>query len=303
MVKRYKELLHQSPQELSLLTGISDSKLSAFHEKLSSEGKRLYRNLAWRNIDDPYAVWISEVMLQQTQVSRVIDRWDSWLKKFPTVDALASASQSDVLLEWQGLGYNRRALNVLKTARIVSENYHGHFPHSLDDLLDLPGIGAATAGGIKAFAFNERALYLETNVRSVLLDSFFKDEYDVGDSRLYPVLAQILPTENYRSFYYALLDCGAHLKKNQSNPSRRSKHYAKQSKFEGSRRQKRAELLRFVLNAPEGIREDDLINLINEEEHKAGRERLSNKEVISILDDLVSEGFIRYENQSYTSAT
>ena len=146
--------------------------LRAFVEFVAKKGRELYRDLPWRRTYDPYAIWISEVMLQQTQVSRVDGRWQRWLERFPTVDALAAAAPSDVLEEWQGLGYNRRALSVHRAAQAISEA-GGVFPQDPKELVKLPGIGPATAAGICAFAFNLHGVYLETNVRTVFLHELY----------------------------------------------------------------------------------------------------------------------------------
>ena len=232
--------------------------LRAFVEFVAKKGRELYRDLPWRRTYDPYAIWISEVMLQQTQVSRVDGRWQRWLERFPTVDALASAAPSDVLEEWQGLGYNRRALSVHRAAQAISEA-SGVFPQDQKELVKLPGIGPATAAGIRAFAFNLHGVYLETNVRTVFLHELYPQAEGVPDSELVPLVELTCPASvadaagadetelTPRSWYYALLDYGAYLKKTIPNPSRRSKSHVKQSRFEGSHRQKRAELLRVLL--------------------------------------------------------
>src|SRR6476620_5320039 len=120
------------------------------------------RDLPWRHTRDPYAILVSEVMLQQTQVSRVVPRWEEWLQRWPTVEALATASPADVIRAWQGLGYNRRALNLHRAARAVAE---GGWP---DDLTELPGVGPYTAAAISNFALGRAVLAVDVNVRRVL---------------------------------------------------------------------------------------------------------------------------------------
>src|SRR5580765_1307213 len=119
------------------------------------------RDLPWRRTHDPYAILVSEVMLQQTQVSRVLPRYGEWLERWPTVEALAAASPADVIRAWQGLGYNRRALNLHRAARIVAER---GWPH---DLTELPGVGRYTAAAVGNFAFGRDVLPVDTNVRRV----------------------------------------------------------------------------------------------------------------------------------------
>ena len=146
-----------------------------FRSMIRSEGVLRYRDLPWRRTRDPYIIWLSEVMLQQTQVPRVEARMPVWLDRFPTVQALAQAAPSDVLDAWQGMGYNRRALALHGAAQRVVEDWDGEFPRETRDLVALPGIGPATAQGIRSFAFDLPGVYLETNVRTVFLHHFFPD--------------------------------------------------------------------------------------------------------------------------------
>ena len=140
--------------------------LDDFVTSMLARGDELYRDLPWRHVDDPYAVLVSEIMLQQTQVARVGRFWERFLSAFPTVDALASAAVPDVLELWQGLGYNRRALALKRTADTCAAEGAGRLPETYEGMLALPGIGPATAAGVVAFAYQRPAVYLETNVRS-----------------------------------------------------------------------------------------------------------------------------------------
>ena len=285
--------------------------LRAFVEFVAKKGRELYRDLPWRRTYDPYAIWISEVMLQQTQVSRVDGRWQRWLERFPTVDALAAAAPSDVLEEWQGLGYNRRALSVHRAAQAISEA-GGVFPQDLKELVKLPGIGPATAAGIRAFAFNLHGVYLETNVRTVFLHELYPQAEGVPDSELVPLVELTCPASvanaadaaatalTPRSWYYALLDYGAYLKKTIPNPSRRSKSHVKQSRFEGSHRQKRAELLRVLLaHKDEGGAEFETLHQeLCQIEVNARRETLDEQVTLGLLEELAKEGFCQ-KNDEY----
>ena len=302
--------------------------LRAFVEFVAKKGRELYRDLPWRRTYDPYAIWISEVMLQQTQVSRVDGRWQRWLERFPTVDALAAAAPSDVLEEWQGLGYNRRALSVHRAAQAISEA-GGVFPQDPKELVKLPGIGPATAAGIRAFAFNLHGVYLETNVRTVFLHELYPQAEGVPDSELVPLVELTCPASvadaanvadavaavtdvvvdtaaesdetelTPRSWYYALLDYGAYLKKTIPNPSRRSKSHVKQSRFEGSHRQKRAELLRVLLaHKDEGGAEFETLHQeLCQIEVSAGRETLDEQVTLGLLEELAKEGFCQKNNE------
>ena len=300
-----------TPEKKELTT-----ELRAFVEFVAKKGCELYRDLPWRRTYDPYAIWISEVMLQQTQVSRVDGRWQRWLEHFPTVDALAAAAPSDVLEEWQGLGYNRRALSVHRAAQAISEA-GGVFPQDQKELVKLPGIGPATAAGIRAFAFNLHGVYLETNVRTVFLHELYPQAEGVPDSELIPLVDLTCPasvsiatgtaTANAvtaeltpRSWYYALLDYGAYLKKTIPNPSRRSKSHVKQSRFEGSHRQKRAELLRVLLaHKDEGGAEFETLHQeLCQIEVNNGRETLDEQVTLGLLEELAKEGFCQ-KNDEY----
>ena len=277
----------------------SHRELEAFRRRVLERGAELYRDLPWRRTRDPYLIWVSEVMLQQTQVSRVDGRWQRWCERFPTADALAAASTADVLEEWQGMGYNRRALALWRAAREVSAR-GGAMPHGREELLALPGIGPATAAGIRAFAYDLPGVYLETNVRSVFIHEFFPDDEHVSDGRIVPLVEATCPRDDSdpeddpRTWYYALLDCGAHLKRTVPNPSRRSAAHARQSRFEGSHRQKRAEVVRLLLahqDDADGVGFDTLAEELSGEEVSAGRRSVSASEVADILAELEREGF------------
>ncbi len=220
---------------------------ASFCQLVRQKGALLYRDLPWRNTHDPYAILVSEVMLQQTQVQRVMTYWEDWMQAFPTPYALAAAALSDALAHWQGLGYNRRAIALKRCAEICASNYLGQIPTSYDDLLKLPGVGPATAAGVCIFAYEEAQVYLETNVRSVFIHHLFADDAKVNDREIVPLIEATCDREDPRGWYYALLDYGSYLKKTNPNPSRRSQHHSRQSSFEGSKRQKRAILLRELL--------------------------------------------------------
>ncbi|MBR3182469.1 MAG: adenine glycosylase [Eggerthellaceae bacterium] len=263
----------------------------AFVALVRHQGENLYRDLPWRNIDDAYGVLVSEVMLQQTQVVRVQRYWQRWMSLFPTVDALVAADTATVLETWQGLGYNRRALALKRACEQCSAEFGGRLPQEAEELVRLPGIGPATAAGVIAFAYNRPSVYIETNVRSVFLHELFPDAQDVSDKQLAPYVADTCPDEGARSWYYALLDYGAHLKTQVGNPSRRSSHYARQSAFEGSRREKRSFILKCVLAAPDGISCAEVRRLLDAHEHEAARDAVAPELFDSIVADLQAEGF------------
>ena len=277
---------------------VDDSLLATFCETVWREGRAHWRELPWRGIDDDYGVLVSEVMLQQTQVKRVLRYWPRFMELFPTIDALAAAENALVLEMWQGLGYNRRALMLKRCAEQCAELHGGMLPRDSRELLALPGVGPSTAAGVLAFARNEPCVYLETNVRSVFIHHFFPDEQKVPDKLLAPLVEQACPQQDVRGWYYALLDYGAHLKSVLPNPTRRSATYARQSTFEGSRRQKRAELVRIVLGSP-GIDGARLHRALDEQESDGGRPAVSDAEFASLVHDLVEEGFFSFDGQGY----
>ena len=283
----------------SSLWSLTPLSRNAFREKVYREGKKHYRELPWRNIDDPYAVLVSEVMLQQTQVSRVLSYWGRWMTMFPNVDVLAQADTSLVLEQWMGLGYNRRALALKRASEQCSLRYNGTLPHTYDELLELPGVGPATAAGICAFAYQQPGVYLETNVRSVFLHELFPNCDRVSDRDLIPYVKDACLADDVRAWYYALLDYGAVLKKMIQNPARRSAHYARQSTFKGSRREKRSAFLKHVLASEEGVSQDELIQLALQIDERNNATSSDVSMLEDIIDELVQEGFIELREERY----
>lgn len=243
------------------------------------------RLFEWRNIDNPYYVLISEIMLQQTQTHRVIAKYQEFIAAFPRIEDLAQASLKDVLTLWQGLGYNRRGKFLYEIAKKVVAQYNGIVPSDPETLVTLPGIGPNTAGSIAAFAYNVPTIFIETNIRTVFIHSFFKDKHDISDKELMPLVRASLDQDNPREWYYALMDYGVYLKKKYPNPNRKSKHYTKQSKFEGSDRQIRGVILR-ELTQHDHLSRNLLIKHI-------GKDKLR---VEHIINELLSEQLIVEKN-------
>jgi A/G-specific adenine glycosylase len=208
------------------------------------------RDLPWRRTHEAYPILISEVMLQQTQVVRVVPKYTRFLDAFPTPNALAGAAIAEVLMVWQGLGYNRRALALQRAARIIEAEYQGAVPRSVAELRCLPGIGQATAAAVCVYAYDQAVPFIETNVRSAIIHFFFQECSLVSDAEILPLVELTLDRDRPRDWYYALMDYGAWVKKTHHNPSRRSTHHAAQSPFAGSRRQARATALRVLLSSP-----------------------------------------------------
>lgn len=245
--------------------------------------------LPWRLPDadgqlDPYRIMVSELMLQQTQVSRVIPKYHAFLQTFPTLKALASASLGDVLRLWQGLGYNRRAKFLWQAAQAIEAL--GYFPTESAGLVALPGIGPNTAGAILAYAFNQPVIFVETNVRTVYLHHFFPGRTEVTDTDIRSLIEQTLDHEHPRDFYWALMDYGTHLKATVGNLNRASRHYTKQSSFHGSRRAVRGRVIRLLGKRPHSA--DELASLIVDE-------RLAG-----VLAELLNETLIRKNADIYS---
>lgn len=202
--------------------------------------------MPWRGEKDPYKVLVSEIMLQQTQVSRVTEKYQEFLCAFPTILSLSVASLSQVLRAWQGLGYNRRARFLHECAKDVMKSHKGNIPRDYESLLSLPGIGKGTAGSLSAFAFNLPVVFIETNIRRIYIHHFFSQQEVVSDKELLPLIEQTVDIKNPREWYYALMDYGAYLKSQVPNPNKKSKHYTKQSKFEGSNREVRGAIVKYL---------------------------------------------------------
>lgn len=215
--------------------------LDEFRRLLLQQGEELYRDMPWRQDTRPYYVLVSELMLQQTQVDRVIPKFEAFIAAFPDEQTLARASLAEVLRLWQGLGYNRRAKFLHEAAKKVVSL--GHFPDDEAGLVALPGVGKNTAGAILAYAYNHPALYIETNVRAVYIYHFFADLDQVDDKDIHALLARTIDTQYPRQFYWALMDYGSWLKKQGVLPGR-SKHHKKQAPLKGSVREVRGHIVR-----------------------------------------------------------
>lgn len=246
------------------------------------------RDFAWRNTNNPYHILVSEIMLQQTQTHRVIAKYEEFIAAFPTIESLAQAPLRDVLSVWQGLGYYRRARFLHQLAQKVVDEYAGVVPDDPKTLQALPGIGPNTAGSICAFAFNCPTIFIETNIRAVFIHSFFSDKSQVSDKEILTWIAATVDQHNPREWYYALMDYGVFLKAHTANPSRKSAHYTRQSKFEGSDRQLRAKILKLIVNAG-SMAHHDIVRCAVED----------GARVKKMLAQLVAEGFIKVVNDVY----
>lgn len=238
------------------------------------------RSLPWRETNEQYCIYVSEMMLQQTQVSRVLEKYPEFLRIFPSFETLAGADTRELLSVWQGMGYNRRALYMRDSARIIVSVYGGVVPRAEEDLLKLPGIGPGTAGSLRAFIYNDPVIFIETNIRRVFLHHFFPDSENISDRELFPLIESTLDRRSPREWYYALMDYGSILGK-KLNANVRSRHYTKQSRFEGSNRQIRGKIVRYLTKS-ETATQDELLTYIG-----STPERFQK-----ILSDLQSERFL-----------
>jgi A/G-specific adenine glycosylase len=268
---------------------LSPREISSFQSAIYRYFTAYGRDLPWRNTDNPYHILVSEIMLQQTQVERVIDKYGLFLSKFPDFAALSRATLREVLGVWQGLGYNRRAISLMKLAQTVVSRHDGRIPADMEALIKLPGIGRATAGSILAFAFHEPSVFIETNIRRVFIHHFFQDREGVHDDEIRPLVEATLDRSHPRDWYYALMDFGSMLKKEITNPNRKSAHYTRQSPFEGSDRKIRGAILK-VLVEKKSMTEEDIAAVIG-----GGEERM--KKILAASVSHESSARIAYWNE------
>lgn len=246
-------------------------------------------DLPWRIPEDdgtldPYKIMVSEIMLQQTQASRVIPKYHLFLKHFPNAQSLAKATLGQVLITWSSLGYNRRAKFLWQAAKLI--NASGKFPEKIDDLIQLPGVGINTAGAIVVYAYNKPAIFVETNIRTVYIHHFFNDQPAVTDKEIISLLTQTLDTRRPREFYWALMDYGAFLKATAGNFNRQSQHYTKQSPFVGSNRSVRGAVIRLLSSRPYS----------SQELHQV----IKDSRLEAVLADLVAEDLIQKTTKQYS---
>ncbi len=275
-------------------------------------------DMLWRVNTEPYWVVVSEIMLQQTQVDRVTPKFEAFVHAFPDWYTLADSPQSEVLRLWQGLGYNRRALNLQRTAQMVMKDCSGQLPQTREKLESLPGIGPATAGAVLAYVFDQPVVFIETNIRRVIIHHFFEDKESISDMQILPVLEKIVSKINIeepgsqinfgmtrkgrgqselratsfqpQSFFWAMMDYGTFLKSQVANPNRRSKNYAFQSRFDGSDRQLRGAILKLLLNQRQA-KDAELFALASSAKQRDNFE--------TIVSGLLREGFVVKNDEGY----
>ena len=272
---------------------VTAKQIQKFKDTIWSYYKENKRNMPWRDDTSPYYVVVSEIMLQQTQVSRVMQKFSSFITRFPDWQSLAQAETKDVLQEWSGLGYNRRALFLKRIAEHITGHgkTKGALPKTIEELQELPGIGPNTAGSILAFTYNVAVIFIETNIRSVFIHFFFPAGStckSIHDKDILPLIEQTLDHAQPREWYYALMDYGSYLKKQMVNPSRKSAHHVQQKPFKGSNRELRSNILKQIL-----IKKTTKQTLLKQFKNYPENQIEKN------LFDLVREGFIVQHRKSY----
>lgn len=266
--------------------------IKSFQKIIFDFYKHNKRNFLWRQDISPYKIFVSEIMLQQTQTARVEPKFASWMCQFPDFESLASASKDRVLSAWQGLGYNRRGLALHAGAQRIVSEFNGCLPQDENILQTFAGIGPNTAASICAFAFNKPVVFIETNIRTVFLHHFFPEQMGIDDKQVLQLVAASLDKQNCRDWYYALMDYGVYLKKEFKANNKRSRHYSKQSKFIGSRRQVRGAIIR-ILTQAKRLSHDDLYETVKEEiPHNF-------HDVDIILQQLIREGLVQEKDENY----
>ena len=260
---------------------LTEREIRSFQKLVKDHYRRAGRSFPWRETADPYRILVSELMLQQTQTARVVDKYVRFTDTLPNFHALADASTHEVLSLWQGLGYNRRALYLKQAAGIVVNEYGGVLPDDETALLSLPGVGPATAGAVLAFAFNEPSVFVDTNIRTVFIHHFFEGGDAVSDKDILPLVVATLDRETPRTWYWGLMDYGVYLKETAGNPAKRSAHHATQSPFRGSDREIRGAVLALLVERGV-VTKDDIYARFPGEMERVGR----------IVADLEREGFL-----------
>ncbi|OGZ72410.1 MAG: hypothetical protein A2908_03135 [Candidatus Staskawiczbacteria bacterium RIFCSPLOWO2_01_FULL_38_12b] len=298
----------------------SNNDIKKFQKTVWDFYKKNKRDFPWRQTQNPYHILVSEIMLQQTQADRVVRYFENWIKRFPDFTSLAQATFSQMYPFWQGLGYNRRALALKRTAEKTVKEFGGKLPTNITALEQFPGIGPYTARAVSIFSFNTPVACIETNIRRVFIHHFFPSpagvrinadsnadlrRYEKIDDKAIMKLAELaLDKKNPREWHWALMDYGAYLKSHPPgggpNPNRRHKNYSIQSKFEGSLRQIRGATLRIL--SGESMTTNELIKRLKKALRPSSGQATNQteeriKKVIAILE---KEGLIEQSKKVYS---
>lgn len=267
---------------------LDKKKIRRFQHSIWNYYRKNKRELPWRETKNPYKIFISEVMLQQTQVSRIVQKYEPFIRRFGDFSTLAKAPLAEVLSVWKGVGYNRRAIYLKAAAEMIVQKFQGALPRDPKILQTLPGIGPSTASATVVFSFNMPVVFVETNIRRVYIHHFLTDADGVSDREIYPIVELTMDKKNPRDWYWALMDYGTYLAKAIPNPNKKSKHYAVQSKFEGSNRQLRGKILR-LLGENKFLSKERLYKLLDNDPRSA-----------KIVKALSAEGFIVEKNNIFS---
>jgi len=222
---------------------LDHKKISQFQKEILDYYKEFKRELPWRQTKDPYKIMIAEIMLQQTQVDRVITYYHNWLQQWPTVQDLAKAQRTDVLKQWMGLGYNNRAINLQKAAQVIVNEFKGDVIQAVKNFKIIPGIGPYTSCAVQIFSQNANIATVDTNIRRILIHEFELPE-KISDKELWTIAEQCVPKGKSRDFHNGLMDYGATFLTSRKTGI---KPKTQQSKFQGSDRQIRAKIVRHLL--------------------------------------------------------
>ena len=282
MFKIREELFISDFHRLFKKSGLSSEVIDLFQKMIYDYYKNHKRKFPFRENITPYNVLVSEIMLQQTQTRRVSEKYLKFKKKFPDFLSLSIASLEDVLKEWKGLGYNRRAIALKTIADTVIKDFEGKLPDSIDILKSFPQIGHNTASSIITFAFNKSTAFIETNIRRVYIYFFFPNKSKIDDKEILPIVKKSVDNVNPREWYYALMDYGVMLKKAHPELNKKSTHYRKQAPFKGSTRQIRGKILELLIQ--QGKMEIKNI--------QSAFDSNEQKEIKNTLNQLEKEGFI-----------
>ena len=269
----------------------SKAVFDAFRKTVYDYYRRHGRTLPWRRNPEPFRVFVSEIMLQQTQVERVVQRFEPFIDLFPDFRSLAVSPLKDILRAWRGLGYNRRALFLKSAAETIMRFHGGSLPSRREELLALPGIGEATASSIMVFAYNEPLAFIETNVRTVFIHFFFPRAERVRDGDILPLVESALDRRNPRRWYNALMDYGSMMKQTLGNAGKKSALYKRQAPFRDSNRELRGRVLGALIEN-KSLCGEELLALL----------RVDRKRLAKAVAELKEEGFIREGKGSYRLA-
>ncbi len=281
-VSKFKKAFHEE--------GITPRTVAAFQDIIKKHYAARARKFPFReesHYSDPYKVIVSEIMLQQTQADRVVEKYLRFIDLFPNFEVLAAASNEDVLRQWIGLGYNRRALALKRIAVMVVNELGGVVPRAPEQLHQFPNIGPNTAASIAAFAFNTPVVFVETNIRTVYIHFFFSGQDTISDEAILALVEKTLDRNNPREWYYALMDYGVMLKKNFKNVhAKQSKAFKQQKPFKGSTRQVRGNILKTLIG--ETLSVADIVRVLS----------LKPGTVEPVLLQLEKEGFVKRDGDT-----